>query len=1002
MTKSSQLLRTALCLFLLCAMLVLSGCPGGTPPTGGSTTTSNTTTGGQKPETPDMDTTSEEEASRLQGTTYPDATAPAGAGASLAADSLAMTGRTPAESGIVETTASGFFNLFRRNGLVENATYRITDGAPVVFSDSTGMTYDGKNVRLLSDAGIEIRTVTDFMLKNLTLVSAGTGITVSGSTDVTFSGVEVAGTAGTALALDGESVRVTLSDCRVAGKNAVVSASEDLYILDSALYATDTALTDRAAELGVFLRRSLLMGEKTGLLLSSSQADIRYADISGPASSVAVRGEAGAREVLFAYCRFSGSQLSVHLSEVTNAVVLFSGLTNLLAADSESVFVCENTVSGELSFSGNRYLLINRNAVEEGRIRDQDNEYGSGDTIRDLDARAEAGANEDLLPQVNKELFVGRPRAEYVRTEDREAEQTLAYQMMYGEERNGVLIVAPGAYVLNQTIRLGIENSGLKVYAYGVLGEKNSYSTAVISAYAVQGLEIRGLFVDYVYNTTGQGVVLSKNAAANTVTILAGAGMLPDWTDEIYYNWRDPYGSSYGYRAGHAEPYADMGLQDVQYNPETRRMTLTYSASNFAMIRVGDTICIRGKGSGGTTLENCRDVVLEDMTIYGAAGFGFHETYSQSQTLMHRVAVTTGPSPIITEEEYEAYADLGAFYEVDFSVWQDEEGRYRGTRRKISTVDATHTTGAVAGTRVVSCVFESMCDDGTNQGHIYGLLQDYTENGDGTVTLRYGANGGRSCVPFVKGQTVHVYTPDGRLICETPARSAQRNAGILYEVDVAASDCNLALLSDYTLGQDRIFVDNLSRASDGFYFDNTVVRNIRSRGLLLKSSDATVRYCTLVNIGMGAIAVHYEADWGEAGISRNLVLENNYIENTGYYNPENRIYAAISVYGLNQVSSDADYMLYRNIRISGNRIVNRGAEYAMSINSAMDVEITGNEIGASEYDASGAPILLYYVRDILLADNIFPEGMTDAAARVETDHAASVTGPDVGGTVPET
>ena len=184
------------------------------------------------------------------------------------------------------------------------------------------------------------------------------------------------------------------------------------------------------------------MGEKTGLLLSSSQADIRYADISGPASSVAVRGEAGAREVLFAYCRFSGSQLSVHLSEVTNAVVLFSGLTNLLAADSESVFVCENTVSGELSFSGNRYLLINRNAVEEGRIRDQDNEYGSGDTIRDLDARAEAGANEDLLPQVNKELFVGRPRAEYVRTEDREAEQTLAYQMMYGEERNGVIAVS--------------------------------------------------------------------------------------------------------------------------------------------------------------------------------------------------------------------------------------------------------------------------------------------------------------------------------------------------------------------------------------------------------------------------------------------------------------------------------------------------------------------------------------------------------------------------------
>ena len=86
MTKSSQLLRTALCLFLLCAMLVLSGCPGGTPPTGGSTTTSTTTTGGQKPDTPGEDATPTEEVTRLQGTTYPDAAAPAGAGASLAAD----------------------------------------------------------------------------------------------------------------------------------------------------------------------------------------------------------------------------------------------------------------------------------------------------------------------------------------------------------------------------------------------------------------------------------------------------------------------------------------------------------------------------------------------------------------------------------------------------------------------------------------------------------------------------------------------------------------------------------------------------------------------------------------------------------------------------------------------------------------------------------------------------------------------------------------------------
>ena len=63
----------------------------------------------------------------------------------------------------------------------------------------------------------------------------------------------------------------------------------------------------------------------------------------------------------------------------------------------------------------------------------------------------------------------------------------------------------------------------------------------------------------------------------------------------------------------------------------------------------------------------------------------------------------------------------------------------------------------------------------------------------------------------------------------------------------------------------------------------------------------------------------------------------------GTYGNEDR-YSPISIEGLGS-RVDEDFLLYKNIKITDNVIMNRTTEYALYINSARDVIVTGNSFG---------------------------------------------------------
>lgn len=135
----------------------------------------------------------------------------------------------------------------------------------------------------------------------------------------------------------------------------------------------------------------------------------------------------------------------------------------------------------------------------------------------------------------------------------------------------------------------------------------------------------------------------------------------------------------------------------------------------------------------------------------------------------------------------------------------------------------------------------------------------------------------------------------------------------------------------------------MSMSSNGFLFENTMIRNIRSRGLLIKASNAKIDHCTFNNVGMGGVAILYEIYWGESGVTENLDVTNNLFDHTGYFNSIPR-YSPVAIEGL-ATRADDDYLLYTNITIKHNKMINRESPYAIYVNSAKNVVIEDNYIG---------------------------------------------------------
>ncbi len=770
--------------------------------------------------------------------------------------------------------------------------------------------------------------------------------------------------------IESSAANTVISECYIEG--SIINRADSVSLLRSTVKYNAEGLVDLSNNC-LFVRDCSFLGNGIAISSRADNAEITYSTVDGDI----VIGECENAMVAATKCS------SISISCARNSSIVKNEADSILADGNHAVYIIENTISGALSLTDNNYIIADLNSATD--IIAEGNENTNGDSITDVNARLPVGADKSLLPHLDKELFVAKPRKSTVRDPEAEEEKPLPIYIVECSKSDEVIFIAPGAYISETSMEFRKESSNATIYAYGVYAERQVDLCRHFGFGEVSDITVKGMTVAFKQQSCGQVYVvglegLEEDGGAGWVRVMTGAGLMNEFARSDDHYFRD-----IGWGGAHRDFYAYMDCDFGAITPAeadgTRKIRM--SAGKYNRLKIGDVLtCRASNGHGTVQIWSSANITFYDFTMYGnAAAFAWTESNNTTATTYYRVANTTRNGEIIDKETYDRYKGYEEKYGIDFELSIDSEGRFRGSPCHIGSIDATHTMRCGQGSVAISSLFENMCDDGTNQNHTHARLASITDNGDGTATIAYKGMQpmffyncrGREkckehicdgyCYPFTKGQRVYVYTSSGQLVCDTAALTDTKDEGVriaqeygteykLYSVKVDVNAVNFKALEGYDLSKntpedgpgEKVMVDNMSRASNGFVFDNTVVRNIRSRGLLVKASEARIENCTLENIGMSCIAILYEIFWGESGVTENTLIKNNLFDHTGFFENE-KFYAPISIRGLGS-SVDEDYLLYKNIRIEGNVIKNRTTDYAVYVNSAKGIEIIGNDLGS--------------------------------------------------------
>ena len=920
----------------------------------------------------------------------------AGAGATLEAGSLAAAGRTP--GAVTELSGFDFSKAFTRGNLVEGTTYRITDTEPLTINLSRDE-YDGLNCIVYAPAGMIFSAHGDLRFTNISVLDGP--VTIS-ARDITLANVEVTG----GLTITEGSKGVRMDNCRLIAKDttAFTNQSESLTAV-GCYFEGVTAASDAAVD-GALYENCVFKGEEVAIVLSTGNSTVWYSTIRGDVTT----GKEKTQNLLVAMNRFENLG-GVSYDGTHNSVILLNEVERVTVKNSTNAYICSNDLYGDMVLDGVNYLLATRNNAF-GKVEKANLKNFNGDNVTDVNARTEYGVNEELLPHINKDAFINMERKDYVRLADG-SKQLINEYINQRSKNGGMLIIAPGAYSTTGRIQLK-EIKNCTVYAYGVLYEKYDCLGDVFNITRCENYSIRGMMVDMVINGCGQLIVLSKSNGV--VSYRVAAGLFKDPTNTKYYKDGGGNGISYmGYHAGEAFPYADISLGHLTYNKSSQMITSSPSQSVYNMIEPGDIVTCRANGGNVANLYENTAMHFEDVTILSGSVRCFWDSYAVEGTILNRCMVSPAPAKVIDKAMYEEYKALNERYGIDTLVYIDDFGNYRGTPMRTVTADSTHTSNSLTGMKATSCIFEGLSDDGTNQQGFHGRLAGYDpETGTITYKKRISSLGYVSvCANFAVGDRVYVYTSAGKTVCDTPALSVTKqlseiNGYMHYEVKVDPTAFDHSILSTYDLAADgandrRILIDNRTRNGDGFIFDNMLIQNIRSRGFLVKCADNEIKHCTFRGIGMAAIGLIFEPEWGESGVCDNTLIAYNYIENTGYFTNQT-LYSPIVIKGLNNSSAEEDYLPYKNIQIIGNVIRNRATDYALYINSAMDVLVKDNDFGdMGDLDnlTSTSSVFVNFARNVTFENNKYSDFAMDITESIIVNGNINMNGSDINGALPD-
>lgn len=894
----------------------------------------------------------------------------------------------------MKITAEELLKRIRNGEIAEKGNYALTGTEYLIF-DSTDnrKTYDlrGATIRVATrdgESAVTLKSVRNLTLQNCNLVVTGdTALKTVGARECTLTGIHISGEAKTGFALDGKVN--TMDGGTVSGSygTAVLASGESIGVTNCTLEGATVGIRDESAD-GCVAENNILKACKIGIETAVPNTVIWYNTIRGGDCGIKASfkkseisaGEGDGYNILAAKNKITDAKTSILYENVSNGVILLNEAETVTASGCTYLYANENKVTAFLVLKNNNYMIANGNRV--GSLTDDGNQNKNGDNVTKLDERPEAGVNEALQPHINTEQFVGMKRKAAVRelTGSRQLNVYLTESLTNGM----TVIVPPGAYVNEPMSFSNVE--GGTVYAYGVLSEQSVLSGQ--PAWRMTGcsdLILKGITFGAAKYPHIQGTIVK--VSGSNVEFLPDPG---------YNNVVNGMPTGNYFRPGEKTTICDFpSFSRSTYNSETGTNTIygAMHADKPGMTGAGYRIALRGEAGLGLFMDVCSGIQIEDVTLTTAGSFAQFDRDNDVAPVFHRYAVVYGPAPVL--ESGKDYSRYNQYAEI---VTTDSYGRTRSASPMYTTCDATHSTSARVGSRTISCLLEGMNDDGGNINAYYGLASGFDS---ATKTLTYTTCDvrGYQLLPgaFRVGDEVLLFDWNGKFLARTAVTEATK--------DVGNQQYTIKLKENVTLPSGiKVVVQNLDASGRGFLWDNVTVRTNQANGVRAKASGGKIVNCFFDNVRHCGVSVVPEwQEWPEVGFASDLEILNCVFDgnsrSAAMWDDWNYWAMGASIqFAGGTGSSDVDYCLHRNIRISGNVFRNRYSRYQISLSAVHDLELTNNQFEAPRADASlnpdGAPILVRGGNGIVISGNSYS---SEVRYPIENrDNAgANITGDDI-------
>ena len=294
--------------------------------------------------------------------------------------------------------------------------------------------------------------------------------------------------------------------------------------------------------------------------------------------------------------------------------------------------------------------------------------------------------------------------------------------------------------------------------------------------------------------------------------------------------------------------------------------------------------------------NECRNLKLENITLYSSNCFGFFETNGKKN--FYQNCRIDRPTP-----EHDLYK--------------------RPQRLRSTNADAYHSKHAYVGPQIIGCSARFQGDDCVN---ICGKYY-YSSGGKGnTINIIPSER-----LDLTVGSVLEILTADGQKLPECKILKIEE-IGIPSNSDIQSLlplkikesikdgvKSPTAKLFQLTIDREiniqaGALIGDKNRMGRGFLVKDCTFGYNRSRGILIKASDGKVIGNKLEENWMSAVLVSPEAYWMESGCSDNLEISNNEII-------RNKSTKAISIDGRSTSGLLAGPGLHNNINIVNNRFV---------------------------------------------------------------------------------